>query len=114
MTDTLARPRAGRARSRPTRPLSQTSIAIASAAGLSPAGCFFVDGEYQCYTGISGSTLTGLTRGAYLTTPATHNSGAAAISVNLVLGSAQQAPSSIPCLWRGVAAILSVNNPTPL
>ena len=74
---------------------AQTSIAIASAAGLSPAGCFFVDGEYQCYTGISGNTLTGLTRGAYLTTPASHNSGASAVSVNLVLGSVQQAPSSI-------------------
>jgi hypothetical protein len=92
---------------------SQTSIAIASAAGLSPAGCFFVDGEYQCYTGISGNTLTGLTRGAYLTTPASHNSGASAVSVNLVLGSVQQAPSSILAYGGISPVVLSVNNPTP-
>ncbi len=92
---------------------SQTSIAIASTAGLSPAGCFFVDGEYQCYTGISGSTLTGLTRGAYVTTAAAHNSGAAAISVNLVLGSTQQVPSSVLAYGGASPVILSVNNATP-
>ena len=46
---------------------TDTSVALASTAGLSPAGCFFVDGEYECYTAIAGSSLTGLTRGAYTT-----------------------------------------------
>ena len=92
---------------------SQNSIAIASTAGLSPAGCFFVDGEYECYSGITGSTLTGLTRGAYLTTAASHNSGAAAISVNLVLGSTQAPPSSVLAYGGNSPVLLSVNNATP-
>jgi hypothetical protein len=92
---------------------SQTSIAIASTSGLSPAGCFFVDGEYQCYTGISGSTLTGLTRGQYLTTAASHTSGTAAVSVNLVLGSTQQSPSDVIAYGGSEAPILGINNATP-
>jgi hypothetical protein len=92
---------------------TQTSIAIASTSGLSPAGCFFVDGEYQCYTGISGNTLTGLTRGQYLTTATTHNSGTAAVSVNLVLGSPQQTPSDVIAYGGTEPPILALNNPTP-
>ena len=93
--------------------LTDTTISLSSTAGLSPAGCFFVDGEYECYTGITGSTLTGLTRGAYTTTAATHNSGAAAISVNLVLGSIQQTPSDVIAYGGSEAPIMGVNNPTP-
>jgi hypothetical protein len=89
---------------------SQTTVALSSTSGLSTAGCFFVDSEYQCYTGISGSTLTGITRGAYLTTAASHNSGTEAFSVNLVLGSVLEPPSDV---ITGYPPILSVNNPTP-
>jgi hypothetical protein len=92
---------------------TDTSVPIASVTGLSAAGCFFVDGEYECYTGISGNTLTGLTRGAYLTTPATHSSGAAAISINLVLGSIQQVPSDVIAYGGSEAPILGINDPTP-
>jgi hypothetical protein len=90
-----------------------TTISLNTAAGLSAAGCFFVDGEYECYTGISGSTLTGLTRGAYLTTAASHNTGAAAVSVNLVLGSVQQLPVDVLVSGGSAPSILGVNNATP-
>ncbi len=92
---------------------SDTTIAIASTAGLSSAGCFFVDSEYECYTGISGSTLTGLTRGTYVTSAAAHNSGTTVVSVNLVLGSIQQTPSDVIAYGGSSPPILAVNNPTP-
>jgi hypothetical protein len=93
--------------------ISDTSVALASTAGLSPAGCFFVDGEYECYTGISGSTLTGLTRGAYTTAATSHNSGAGVVSVDLVLGSVQQSPLDVVAYGGSEAPILGVNNGTP-
>ncbi len=93
---------------------TDTTISLnGSLAGLSPAGCFFVDAEYECYTGISGGTLTGLSRGAYTTTPAGHSSGATATSVNVVLGSVQQAPANMIAGGGASAAILSVNNGFP-
>ncbi len=72
-----------------------------------------MDAEYECYTGISGNTLTGLQRGAYQTTAATHISGAPAASVNLVLGSVQQAPADVIAYGGTEAPILGVNDPTP-
>ena len=93
--------------------VSDTSVGLVSTSGISAAGCFFVDGEYECYTGISGNTLTGLTRGAYLTTPATHNTGTAAVSINLVLGSIQQVPSDVIAYGGTEPPILGINNPTP-
>ena len=93
--------------------LTDTTISIASTAGLSPSGCFFVDGEYECYTGITGSTLIGLTRGAYVTAAATHNAGVGVVSVNLVLGSVQQTPSDVIAYGGSEAPILALNNPTP-
>ena len=51
---------------------SDTTIQVSSTSGFSAAGCFFVDGEYECYTTIvDGTHLGGLVRGAYLTTAAT-------------------------------------------
>ena len=93
--------------------LTDNSVAITSTAGLSPAGCFFVDGEYECYTAINGNSLTGVTRGAYTTTATTHNSGTAVVSVNLVLGSILQAPSDVVAYGGTEAPILGVNNATP-
>jgi hypothetical protein len=93
--------------------LTDTSVTLSSVVGLSPSGCFFVDGEYECYTAIVGSTLTGLTRGAYLTTATVHNSGAAAVSINLVLGSVQQVPSDVVAYGGNEAPILGINNATP-
>ena len=34
--------------------ISDSSVTLTSVSGLSPAGCFFVDGEYECYTAIAG------------------------------------------------------------
>ena len=93
---------------------SQTTIALASTAGLSPAGCFFVnESEYECYTGISGDTLTGLTRGAYVTTPTSHNSGSVAVGVSLVLGSNLNAPYDVIAYGGASPFILGVNNAYP-
>ena len=92
---------------------SQTTIALSSTSGLSPGGCFFVDTEYECYTGISGSTLTGLTRGAYLTTAASHNSGDSAVGVQLVLGSPLSAPTDVLAYGGSSPVVLGVNNPYP-
>jgi hypothetical protein len=92
---------------------TDSTIALSSTSGLSPSGCFFVDGEYECYAAISGSTLTGLMRGTYTTTAATHNSGTEAVSINLVLGSIQQTPSDVIAYGGTEAPILGINNPTP-
>ncbi len=84
-----------------------------SLSGLSPAGCLFVDTEYECYTGISGSTLNGLARGAYTTAAASHNSGANATAVDLVLGSIQQSPANVIIGGGSANTILSLNNGFP-
>lgn len=52
-----------------------TTIALASTTGFSTAGATTIDNEVIFYTGISGSNLTGCTRGADGTTAASHNSG---------------------------------------
>ena len=93
---------------------TDTTITLASTAGLSSAGCFFVDAEYECYSAISGSTLTGLTRGTYTTTAASHNGGAPVVSLNLVLGSIQQAPADVIAYGGNEPPILALNNPTPI
>jgi hypothetical protein len=92
---------------------TDTTIALLSTAGLSPSGCFFVDSEYECYASISGNSLTGLMRGAYTTSAATHNNGAAAISIDLVLGSIQQTPLDVIAYGGTEPPILAINNPTP-
>lgn len=84
-----------------------------SLAALSPSGCFFVDSEYECYAAISGSTLTGLTRGAYTTTAAAHSNGTAATAVDLVLGSVQQPPLDVITAGGTAPTILSANNGFP-
>ena len=84
-----------------------------SLAGFSPSGCFFIDSEYECYAAISGSQLTGLTRGAYTTTAAAHSSGAQATAVDLVLGSIQQAPANVIAGGASSNTILSINNGFP-
>ncbi len=92
---------------------TDSTIALTSALGLSSSGCFFVDGEYECYAAIAGSTLTGLTRGAYTTSATTHNSGAPVVSVDLVLGSVLQPPADVVAYGGGEANILGVNNGFP-
>ncbi|HVJ08791.1 MAG TPA: hypothetical protein VM554_10430 [Acidisarcina sp.] len=52
---------------------TDTSITLASIAGLPTSGVIQLGGEFVSYTGISGNTLTGLTRGLYATTAVAHN-----------------------------------------
>jgi hypothetical protein len=93
---------------------SDTTVTVANTSGFSSAGCFFVDGEYQCYSKIvDGTHFGGLTRGAYLTTATTHNSGAGVIGVTLVLGSPQQSPSTVIAYGTTEGQIFAINNGFP-
>jgi hypothetical protein len=92
---------------------SDTTATLVTTSGLSTQGCFFVDAEYECYTGISGNVLTGITRGEYTTTATTHSSGAAVVSVDLVLGSIQQAPVNVIAAGASTPTVFSVNNGFP-
>jgi len=94
--------------------ISDTTAQVSSTGTFSPSGCFFVDGEYECYKQIIDGTHFGqIERGTYLTTPATHNSGAAVVAVSLVLGSPDQIPSIVVAYGSNETPILSVNNGTP-
>jgi len=53
-----------------------TSLTVASTAGYPSSGVIAVDGELMLYTGTTGTTFTGLTRGASGTTAAAHSAGA--------------------------------------
>ena len=93
---------------------SDSTATVTTTTGLSAAGCFFVDSEYECYAKvIDGTHLGGLTRGAYTTTAATHNSGAAVTSVNLVLGSLQQSPLEVIAGGAASQPVMGVNNGFP-
>ena len=93
---------------------SDTTATVTTTSGFSSAGCFFVDGEYECYSSIANSTtFAGITRGAYLTAVATHNTGAGVVGVSLVLGSVQQPPSTVIAYGSSEPQIFAVNNPFP-
>jgi hypothetical protein len=55
---------------------SVTSLTMASSTSFPSSGTVLIDNELITYTGNSGGTLSGLTRGASGTTAATHSSGA--------------------------------------
>ena len=55
---------------------SVTSLTMASSTSFGSSGTVLVDSELITYTGNSGGTLSGLTRGALGTTAAVHSSGA--------------------------------------
>ena len=55
---------------------SVTSLTMASSSSFGSSGTILVDSELITYTGNSGGTLSGLTRGASGTTAASHSSGA--------------------------------------
>ena len=54
---------------------SATSLTIASSTSFASSGTVIIDNELITYTGNSGGTLSGLTRGANGTTAASHSSG---------------------------------------
>lgn len=97
---------------------SDTTFVATSTSGMPPSGCFYIESEDECYTGITGSTLTGITRGAYGTTAASHATGTGGVSINETLAS--PAPSgqvSGAPIWAGSegsgVAVFGVNNPQP-
>jgi hypothetical protein len=93
---------------------SQTTAQVSSTSGFSSSGCFFVDGEYECYSSIvDGTHFGGVTRAAYVTTAASHNSGAVVVGVSLVLGSVQQPPTSVVAYGSSEPPIVTVNNGFP-
>jgi hypothetical protein len=55
---------------------SVTSLTIASSTSFASSGTIIIDSEIISYTGNSGGTLSGLSRGASGTTAASHSSGA--------------------------------------
>jgi len=55
---------------------SGTTITVASTAGFSYTGTIQIDSEQITYTGLTGTTFTGCTRGANSTTAAAHTAGA--------------------------------------
>ena len=55
---------------------SVTTLTMASASSFPSSGTVIIGSELITYTGVSGNTLTGLTRGANGTTAAIHSSGA--------------------------------------
>lgn len=52
-----------------------TTLTLASTAGLASAGYVIIENEIVQYTGIAGSTLTGVTRARYGTVMSNHWSG---------------------------------------
>lgn len=64
---------------------SDTSVTLASVTGLPQSGFIFVDSECIKYTGISGSTLTGLTRGTFGTSAAAHADGATVRNIPFIV-----------------------------
>ena len=60
---------------------SETTITLVSVSGFPTAGAFKVDDEIITYTGISGSDLTGCTRGTNSTSAATHSDATAIVRV---------------------------------
>ena len=55
---------------------SATIISVASTTGFTSPGAIRIDSEEICYTGMTATTFTGVTRGCNLTTAASHTTGA--------------------------------------
>jgi hypothetical protein len=92
-----------------------TTLNYSSPPGALPGlGCFFLDSEVECYTGNTGSVLTGITRGVYGTTAAAHSVGTSLTGYNAVLGSPNQVPGIV--YVGNVAdgeAVLGINTAIP-
>lgn len=78
---------------------SETSIDLTDAAGLSATGTIQIDVEQITYTGKTGNTLTGCTRGANATTAVEHDLGAKVAEIQAdyfyILGHAVKAINAV-------------------
>ena len=81
-----------------------TSITLASTAGFSSSGTILVDSELITYTGVSGSDLTGISRGTNGTSTAAHSNGATVYDATNWVGWGSASTSSNiviePGQWR--------------
>lgn len=91
---------------------TDTTLVMTSLTGVASSGYFFIDGEYEHYTGVNTgtNTLTGVTRAQFLTTAATHTSGTTAFSVDLPFQATNKAP------WGGIfsGVTAAFNNGFPI
>lgn len=70
-----------------------TSIVLASATGFASSGIVTIDSEVMSYAGVSGNTLTNVSRGIFSTTAAAHSSGAAVSENQCALNATAGVPS---------------------
>ena len=81
-----------------------TSITLASTTGFSSSGSILVDSELITYTGVSGSDLTGISRGTNGTSTAAHSNGATVYDATNWVGWGSASTSSNiviePGQWR--------------
>ena len=81
-----------------------TSITLASTTGFSSSGTILVDSELITYTGVSGSDLTGISRGTNGTSTAAHRNGATVYDATNWVGWGSASTSSNiviePGQWR--------------
>jgi len=96
---------------------SVTSLTMASSTSFPSSGTVIIDSELITYTGNSGGTLSGLTRGASGTTAAIHSSGATVTDASSYAGWGAAASGDIitdPGLWSldnfGNSLIASIFN----
>lgn len=100
-----------------TQQPTDTTLSVASIpAGLTAPATFYVDGEYETFSGINfgASQLTGITRGVSQTTAATHANGTNAYSVTRTFGPFTQTPRG--GVFGGLsdsASLLATNCGTP-
>jgi hypothetical protein len=81
---------------------STTPIQVASTAGFLSAGALIIDSELIIYTGKTATTFTGITRGAYGSTKASHTAG-------VYVAEAQPVPSSTTELVVSLTATDTAN-----
>jgi hypothetical protein len=81
---------------------STTPIQVASTAGFLPAGALIIDSELIKYTGKTATTFTGITRGAYGSSKASHTAG-------VYVAEAQPVPSSTTELVVSLTATDTAN-----
>jgi hypothetical protein len=81
---------------------STTPIQVASTAGFLPAGALIIDSELIMYTGKTATTFTGITRGAYGSSKASHTAG-------VYVAEAQPVPSSTTELVVSLTATDTAN-----
>jgi hypothetical protein len=81
---------------------STTPIQVASTAGFLPAGALIIDSELIKYTGKTATTFTGITRGAYGSSQASHTAG-------VYVAEAQPVPSSTTELVVSLTATDTAN-----